>query len=68
MSGNEAKLTALTKALSNQWEGTKNFWRDGKSEEFEKKYLQELFQSVDRAVSVIQQMDKLIAKIRSDCE
>jgi len=68
MSGNGAKLTALTKALSLQWEDTKNYWRDSKSEEFERQYIQELLTSAERAVAVIQQIDKLIAKIRSDCE
>ena len=68
MSGNGAKLLALTKALSTQWQQTKESWRDAKSEEFERQYLQELFVSVDRSVGVIQQMDQLIARIRSDCE
>ena len=68
MSGNGAKLMALTQQLSIQWEQTKAYWRDEKCEEFERKYLQELVASVDRAVTVIEQLDKLVKKIRSDCE
>ena len=30
--------------------------------------MEELLASVDRAVTVIEQLDKLITKIRSDCE
>ena len=68
MSGNGAKLLALTKALSNQWQQTKHYWRDAKADEFERKYIQELMTSVDHASTVIEQLDKLVAKIRKDCE
>jgi len=68
MSGNGSKLMAVTKELSNQWHYTKEHWRDAKSQEFERKYLQELVASVDRAVGVIEQLDKLVGKIRNDCE
>ena len=68
MSGNGAKLMALTQQLSSQWEQTKTYWRDAKCDEFEREYLQELVASVDRAVSVIEQLDKLVKKVRSDCE
>ncbi|HYV31007.1 MAG TPA: hypothetical protein VEO53_07880 [Candidatus Binatia bacterium] len=68
MSGSASKLTALTKALSSQWQQTKECWKDAKCEEFERKYIQELTAGVDRAVTVIEQLDKLITKIRKDCE
>ena len=68
MSGNGAKLVALTKALSQQWQQTKDCWKDAKCEEFERKYMQELMASVDRAVTVMGQLDKLVTKIRKDCE
>ncbi len=68
MSANGARLEAITKELRVQWQQTKNFWSDAKSAEFERKYLEELFSSVDRAVGVIDQLDKLITKIKKDCE
>jgi len=68
MSGGGAKLRALTQQLSLQWEQTKEYWRDAKCQEFEQKYMQELLAGVDRAVTVIEQLDKLEKKIRSDCE
>jgi hypothetical protein len=68
MSGNGSKLTALTRQLSAQWQQTKESWRDAKSQEFEHKYLDELFAGVDRAVTVMEQLDKLVTKIRNDCE
>jgi hypothetical protein len=63
-----ARLGGLTKELRAQWLDTKQSWKDAKSQEFEHKYLEELFASVDRAVTVIDQLDKLLAKIRTDCE
>ena len=68
MSANGARLEALTKELRVQWLRTKEYWSDAKSAEFERKYLEELFSSVDRAVLVIDQLDKLISKIKKDCE
>ena len=68
MSANGARLEAITKELRAQWQRTRDSWSDAKSTEFERKYLDELFSSVDRAVSVIDQLDKLIAKIKKDCE
>ncbi len=68
MSGNGSKLMAITKEFSNQWQQTKEYWRDDKSQEFERQYMQELLAGVDRAVGVMEQLDKLVSKIRTDCE
>jgi hypothetical protein len=68
MSGGGSKLTALTKVLSHQWQQTKESWHDAKAQEFEHQYMEELLIGVDRAVTVMEQLDKLIAKIRNDCE
>jgi hypothetical protein len=68
MSGSAARVTALTRDLANKWENTKNSWRDAKAEEFERQYLEELLNSVDKAATVMEQLDKLIGKIRHDCE
>lgn len=68
MRGNGLKLAAITKELSYQWQQTKEHWNDAKAEEFEQKYIDELLASVDRAVAVIDELDKLASKIRSDCE
>jgi len=49
-------------------EQTKECWQDTKSQEFQSKYIDELVSGVDKAASVIDQLDKLVAKVRSDCE
>lgn len=68
LSANRIQLASITKELSRQWKETKESWRDVKSLEFERDYLQELFDSVDSAVGVMEQLDKLLNKIRTDCE
>jgi hypothetical protein len=68
MNANGTRLEGITKELFSQWLQTKHYWRDSKSAEFEHKYLDELFASVDKAVGVIEQLDKLLNKIRRDCE
>ncbi len=62
------RLSGLTNELRSEWFNTKQYWKDAKCQEFEKRYMEELLASVDRAVTVIEQLDKLITKIRSDCE
>jgi hypothetical protein len=68
MNASGARLAAISKELWLQWQQTKEVWTDEKSAEFESKYLQELFASADKTVAVIEQLDKLIGKIRKDCE
>ena len=68
MNAARTRLTALTRELRQDWQQTKEYWMDVKSQEFEQKYLLELFSSADRAVAVIEQLDKLITTIRNDCE
>jgi hypothetical protein len=67
-SGGKGRLGGTSKELALKWEETKNYWRDEKSAEFEHKYLQELFVSVNKAIAVIDKLDELLKKVRSDCE
>jgi len=68
MNGNASKLAAITKELSIQWQQTKEHWGDAKSQEFERQYMAELLAAVDRAATVIEELDKVVTKIRNDCE
>jgi hypothetical protein len=65
-SGN--KLTAITRELWAQWQQTKTSWKDERSLEFERRYMEELLASVDRTVTVMDQLEKVITKVRKDCE
>jgi hypothetical protein len=68
MSASGARLEALTKDLRVRWQHTKDQWSDDKSREFEQHFLEELFASVDRWLLVIDQLDKLMSKIKKECE
>jgi hypothetical protein len=68
MNANASRLSGLTKDLWRHWEQTREYWQDAKSQEFEQKFLAELVASVDKTVNVIDQLDKLMTKIRRDCE
>ncbi len=68
MNASGTRLAALTRDIWLQWLRTKDDWADAKSQEFEQKYLQELTASVDKTVAVIEQLDKLMAKVKHDCE
>jgi thymidylate synthase len=68
MKASANKVSALTRELWAQWQQTKMSWKDERAQEFEHRYMEELVSSVDRAVTVIDQLDKLITKVRKDCE
>ncbi len=68
MKTSSTRLAWIKKELRAQWLDTKAYWKDAKSLEFEHKYMEELLASVDRTVTVIEQLDKLVEKIRKDCE
>ena len=68
LSGNKGRLIGLTRELTRQWDETKNFWRDAKSDEFERKFMVELSAHVNRATLVLEQLEELLKKVRSECE
>jgi len=63
-----SRLNGVTKDLYLQWAQARENWRDAKAQEFEQKYLEELWSTVDKTIGVIEQLDQLLARIRKDCE
>lgn len=68
MSASKSRLVSLTKDLSIKWEETKNYWRDAKAQEFENKYLEELFVGMDKTVTIIEKLDEVLKRLKHDCE
>lgn len=66
--GSSANLAQAVKDLSLRWEDTGKNWRDVKSQQFEKDYLQDLPSAAARAASVIEEIDQLLRKVKADCE
>jgi hypothetical protein len=63
-----ATVTGRTKDLAEKWHHTRDSWRDAKCQEFEQSYIHPLIDSVSSAASVIEELDKILRKIRKDCE
>jgi hypothetical protein len=68
MKASASRLGGLTRELWMQWQHTKDYWHDARAREFESKYMEELVATVDRTVTTIEQLDKLVAKVKRDCE
>jgi hypothetical protein len=68
ISANGKLIASLTKELSLKWADTREHWQDIKAREFEQKYIDDLTITVDRAAPVFDDLEKLISKVRTDCE
>jgi len=68
LSGNKSRLVGLTEEISLQWAETKNYWRDARSHEFEGRHMVELVANVDRTLIVLDKLEAILKKVRSDCE
>ena len=66
--GSAGNLGGALKELSLRWQETRTHWRDVKSVEFERNYLEKLPNDVGRAAGVIEEIGKLLQKVRHDCE
>lgn len=68
LNGPKAKLVKTSKDILLQWQNTETHWRDQKSKEFEKSYLAGLQDQVNGAMSVIEDLERVLNKIQKDCE
>jgi len=68
MIGSKNQLMGLTKALRAEWEQTKQYWNDAKSLEFEQRFLNDLLAGVNQAIANIDTLERVITKVRADCE
>ncbi len=68
MQASRTRLSGLSKELSRQWQDCQQTWRDTKSKEFDASYIQPLLDGVDNAVTAMEDLDKILKKLRHDCE
>lgn len=68
MSATQSRLNGLTNELKADWEQTKHYWNDAKSREFEKRFMNELFPAVNQAIVTIESLERILAKLRQDCQ
>ncbi len=65
---NRTRLATLTKILVNDWHNTKEYWQDKQAGYFEKHYIDDLTHNVSSTIEVIEKLDKLITRVKKDCE
>jgi hypothetical protein len=63
-----SNLSQSAKQLAAEWQLAKEYWHDVKSREFEETYLEVLPHAVARATIVVEELDRILRKVRSDCE
>ena len=63
-----SNLVQAVKELKFEWAQAKESWRDLKAAEFEKTYLEDLPHHVARSAAVMEELDTLLRKVRTDCE
>ena len=68
LSGNKSRLVGLTREIMLRWGETKNSWRDARAEEFDHRFMAELDAQVNRTVLIVDKLDELLKKVRSECE
>ena len=68
LNGNRARLMGMTKELFIKWKEVRERWKDSKSLEFEKKYMDALLLQVDKTDGISEKLDAIVNKARKDCE
>ncbi len=61
-------LMKAVRDLNTSWQQTHGYWTDTKAAEFQEKYISPLPDAVNSASSIIEDLDKILNKIRRDCE
>ena len=64
----KARLAGLTKRLAADWEQTRSTWTDDKAREFHQRYMVELIAAVDKTVAALDNLEKLMQRVKDDCE
>ncbi|MBL9157045.1 MAG: hypothetical protein JNJ70_06225 [Verrucomicrobiales bacterium] len=64
----KGRLVGLSRELLRVWQDTQESWRDGKAREFDTHYMQPMFDAVDHAAAAIEDLDKVLHRLRQDCE
>lgn len=68
LNSTRSRLLMLTKQLSIRWNETREHWQDAKAADFEKRYLEELFNRVNVTGASLETLDQALTKLRRDCE
>lgn len=68
LSHSKGRLVGLSRELLRVWQDTQEVWRDEKSRDFDRTYMQPLFDAAEHAAAAIEDLDKMLQRLRHDCE
>lgn len=68
LNASKSRLAALTKDLAARWRETREDWRDDRAREFEQRYMDDLLSSVTTTLNSLDNLEKILNRIRDDCE
>lgn len=68
LNATKSRLGALSKDLLGRWAQTRETWSDAKGREFEQHYMDALQSGVNTALANIDTLERILSKIRHDCE
>ena len=68
VAGNKARIATATRELAVRWQEAQQHWRDVKSQEFDQRYMQELFARTGNVLEAVEKLEELVKKIRKECE
>jgi hypothetical protein len=63
-----ANLIQALKELNLKWTEARAHWHDIKAQQFQRDYLEDLPDHVQRTMGVMQEIDVLLKRVRSECE
>jgi hypothetical protein len=61
-------LAQSSRDLAARWQETSTFWRDAKAAQFQRDYLDALPALVGKTREALDELDRVLRKIRSECE
>lgn len=68
LNASKSRLATLTKDLAAQWRETREYWRDDRAREFEQRYMDDLLSSVTNTLNSIDTLERILNRIRDDCQ
>lgn len=63
-----ANLVQALKELNLKWHEARSHWHDHKAQQFQRDYLDDLPDHVQRTMGVMQEIDVFLKRVRSECE
>ena len=64
----KARLAGLRKRLVADWEQTRSTWTDDKAREFHQRHMVELIAEMEKTLTALDNLEKLMQQVKDDCE